>query len=183
MVRSPELETAMDRTEKAAAVEMLKGVFNEAGAVVVAHYSGMTVADMTGLRASLAETGGTAKVVKNRLAKIALDGKGGEEAQGLFTGPTLIAFSPDPAAAAKAAVDYAKKNEKFIVLGGIMGDKALDEAAVKALAELPSLDQLRGKLIGLIQAPATKIAGVLQAPAGQLARLISAHAEKEKEAA
>ena len=169
----------MDRAGKAESLEMLKGVFAEAGVVIVAHYSGLTVAEMTKLRGKLRDTQAQLKVVKNRLAKIALDGKGGEAAADMFKGPVAIAFSPDPAGAAKAAVDFAKTNDKFVLLGAIMGDVVLDESGVKALASLPSLDELRAKLVGLIQTPATRIAGVLQAPAGQLARVVKAYADKD----
>jgi large subunit ribosomal protein L10 len=179
MGRRFEQETAMDRAEKAQAVEDLKGIFARSGVVVAAHYAGLTVADMTSLRRRLREAGAGLKVVKNRLVKIALDGHPGAAAGSLFTGPTAIAYSPDPIAATKVAVAYAKEKDKFVLLGGFMGQTVLDENGVKALATLPSLDELRGKIIGLIQAPATKIAGVLQAPGGQLARVISAYANKD----
>jgi large subunit ribosomal protein L10 len=169
----------VDRAEKAEAVEELKGIFARAGVVVLGRYAGLSVADMTALRRRLAQAGGGLKVVKNRLAKIALDGHPAAAGASMFTGPTAIAFSEDPIAATKAAVDFAKEKEKFVLIGGLMGATVLDESGVKALATLPSLDQLRGKLIGLIQAPATKIAGVLQAPAGQLARVLNAYATKD----
>lgn len=169
----------MDKAEKAAALDMLKGVFNDSGVVVVTHYIGLSVAEMTGLRARLREGGGQLKVVKNRLAKIALDGKGGDAAQALFQGPVAIAYSPDPVAAPKAVADFAKENEKLVLIGGVMEDTVLDAKGVETLAKLPSLDQLRGQLVGLIQAPATKVAGVVQAPAGQLARVLQAYADKE----
>ncbi len=169
----------MDRAGKEAALETLKGVFDESGVVVVTHYSGLTVAEMTGLRSKLREQGGQLKVIKNRLAKIALEGKGGDAASELFQGPVAIAFSPDPVAASKVVADYSKENEKLILIGGIMDETVLDANGVQALAKLPSLDQLRGKLIGLIQAPATKVAGVVQAPASQLARVLKAYAEKD----
>ncbi|MEQ9437027.1 50S ribosomal protein L10 [Hyphomonas sp.] len=169
----------MDKAGKTVALETLKGVFEESGAVIVTHYSGMTVAEMTKLRGALRKDGGQLKVVKNRLAKIALDGKGGDDAQALFQGPVAIAYSPDPVSAAKAADEFAKDNAKFIIIGGVMGDVVLDAEGVQALAKLPSLDQLRGKLIGLLQAPATKVAGVIQAPASQLARVVSAYASKD----
>lgn len=169
----------MDRAGKAESMEVLKGIFAESGVVVVTHYSGLTVAEMTELRGKLREQGATLKVIKNRIAKKALDGARGEEGDALFTGPVAIAYSPDPVGASKAAVDYAKDNEKLVIIGGIMDETVLDAAGVQALAKLPSLDQLRGKLIGLIQAPATKVAGVLQAPAGQLARVVSAYSKKD----
>ena len=169
----------MDRAGKAAALETLKGVFEESGSVVVTHYTGLTVAEMTGLRAKLREGGGKLKVIKNRLAKLALDGMGGDAAADLFKGPVAIAYSPDPVAAAKAAADFSKENEKLVIIGAVMDDKVLDKSGVESLAKLPSLDQLRGKLVGLLQAPATKVAGVVQAPAGQLARVVKAYAEKD----
>ena len=170
----------MDRAGKAEAVEALKGIFAKAGVVVVSHYSGLTVADMQVLRGRLREAGAGLKVVKNRLAKIALDGTPGAAAAQLFEGPTAIAYSADPVAATKVAAAYAKEKEQFVLRGGLMGVTVLDEKGVQALATLPSLDELRGKLIGLINAPATKIAGVLQAPGGQLARVIGAYAAKDQ---
>ena len=169
----------MDRAQKAESIETLKGVFEGAGAVVVTHYLGLTVAEMTDLRGKLREQGAQLKVVKNTLAQKALSGQAGEAGDALFTGPVAIAFAPDPVSAAKVATQYAKDNDKFKVIGGLMGREVLDQKAVSALATLPSLDQLRGKIIGLIQAPATKIAGILQAPAGQLARVIGAYANKD----
>jgi large subunit ribosomal protein L10 len=169
----------MDRAQKAESIETLKGVFNGAGAVVVTHYLGLTVAEMTDLRGRLRKEGATLKVVKNTLVQKALDGSVGEAGDALFTGPVAIAYAPDPVSAAKVATQYAKDNDKFTVVGGLMGQTVLDKNAVKALASLPSLDQLRAKLIGLMQAPATKVAGVLQAPAGQIARVIGAYAAKD----
>jgi len=173
------METAMDRAQKEQAVEDLKGIFAKSGVVVVGHYTGLTVAEMTALRVRLREAGASLKVVKNRLAKIALDGTPGSKGSDMFTGPVAIAYSADPTAATKVAVAYAKEKDKFVLLGGIMGDEILNENAVKALATLPSLDELRGKIVGLLQAPATKIAGVLAAPGGQLARVINAYATKD----
>ena len=169
----------MDRAQKQDAIEALKGVFSGAGAVVVTHYKGLTVAEMTDLRGRLRTEGAQLQVVKNTLALKALDGSIGGEGDALFKGPVAIAFAPDPVSAAKVATQYAKENDKFSVIGGFMGAQVLDKASVTALASLPSLDQLRAKLIGLIQAPATKIAGVLQAPAGQLARVFNAYATKD----
>ena len=169
----------MDKAGKTVALETLKGVFDESGAVVVTHYTGLTVAEMTKLRGMLRKDGAQLKVVKNRLAKIALDGKGGDAAQELFKGPVAIAFSPDPVSAAKAADEFAKENSKLVIIGAVMGDEVLDAKGVESLAKLPSLDQLRGKLIGLLQAPATKVAGVVQAPAGQLARVVAAYGNKD----
>ena len=168
----------MERAEKAAAVDVLKGVFAGSGSVVVTHYSGLSVAEMTSLRGRMRDVGAQVKVVKNRLAKIALKGMPGEGAAGMFTGPVAIAFASDPVSAPKAAVDFAKTNEKLVVLGGFMGERVLDADAVKSLATLPSLDGLRAKLVGLLQAPAQKLAAVAQAPAGQLARVIQAYADK-----
>lgn len=169
----------MDRTEKAAMAEHLKGVFAQAGAVVVTHYSGLTVAQMSDLRRQVSAEGGQYKVTKNRVAKIALEGTPYASIADLFTGPVGIAYSDDPIAAAKVTVKFAKTNDKLVIIGGGMGDTRLDANGVKALAELPSLDELRGKLIGLLQAPATKVAGVIQAPAGGLARVIQAYASKD----
>ncbi len=170
----------MDRAQKQESIESLKSVFNDAGAVVVTHYMGLTVAEMTDLRLRLRKEGAAIKVVKNTLALKALDGKLGDKGEKLFTGPVAIAYGPDAVSAAKIAVAYAKENDKLKVVGGVLDQtNVLDENGVRALATLPSLDELRGKLIGLIQAPATKIAGVLQAPAGQLARVFNAYATKD----
>ena len=168
----------MDRAQKQESIESLKSVFADAGAVVVTHNLGLTVAEMTDLRLRLRKEGAALKVVKNTLAQKALDGSIGEKGDALFTGPVAIAYGSDPVSAAKVATQYAKDNDKFTVIGGFMGQQVLDKSSVTALATLPSLDELRGKLIGLLQAPATKIAGVLQAPAGAVARVIAAHAEK-----
>jgi len=173
------METAMDRAQKQEAIETLKGVFDTSGAVVVTHYLGLTVAEMTDLRGRLRNEGAQLQVVKNTLATKALDGSIGAEGDALFTGPVAIAFAPDPVSAAKVATQYAKDNDKFTVIGGFMGQQVLDKKSVTALASLPSLDQLRAKIIGLLQAPATKIAGVLQAPGGQLARVVAAYAAKD----
>ena len=169
----------MDRAQKQDAIESLKGVFDAAGAVVVTHNQGLTVAEMTDLRGRLRNEGAQLQVVKNTLALKALDGSIGGEGDALFKGPVAIAFAPDPVSAAKVATQYAKDNDKFSVIGGFMGLQVLDKKSVTALAALPSLDQLRAKIVGLLQAPATKIAGILQAPAGQLARVIGAYAAKD----
>ena len=169
----------MDRAQKQEAIETLKGVFDGAGAVVVTHYMGLTVAEMTDLRGKLREQGAQLQVVKNTLAQKALNGSVGEAGDALFKGPVAIAYGPDVTSAAKVATQYAKDNDKFSVIGGFMGQQVLDKSSVTALATLPSLDQLRAKIIGLVQAPATKIAGVLQAPAGQLARVMGAYAAKD----
>jgi large subunit ribosomal protein L10 len=168
----------MDRAQKAVSIETLKGVFADAGAVVVTHYMGLTVAEMTDLRIRLRKEGASLKVVKNRLAQKALNGAG-EGANDLFKGPVAIAYGPDVTSAAKVATQYAKDNEKFLIVGALMGEQGLDAKGVGALAKLPSLDELRSQLIGLINSPATKVAGVLQAPAAQLARVFSAYASKD----
>lgn len=169
----------MDKAGKAVALEAYKEVFADAGVIVVTQYSGLTVTQLTDLRVKLKAQGANLKVIKNRLAKIALEGRGGEAAGAMFVGPVAIAFSPDPVAASKVVADYAKGNDKLVLVGALMGDMVLDQNAVKQLASLPSLDQLRGKIIGLIQAPATKIAGIVAAPAAQLARVIGAYANKD----
>ena len=169
----------MDRVEKAEVVKDLSGLFSDAGAVVVAHYTGMTVAEMGDLRSRMRAGGASFKVAKNRLAKRALDGTQASGIADLFKGPTGIAYSKDPIAAAKIAVAYAKDNKKLVILGGVAANMLLDQKGIQALAELPSLDELRAKIRGLIQAPATKIAGVLQAPAAQVARVLGAYAQKE----
>ena len=170
----------MDRAQKAESIEALKGVFGGSGAVVVTHYMGLTVAEMTDLRGRLRAEGASFKVVKNTLAQKALQGVAGEAGDALFKGPVGIAYGPDPVSAAKVVTQYAKDNEKFKVVGGILDQTTvLDQKAVAALATLPSLDQIRAQLIGLVQAPATKVAGVLQAPAAQLARVLNAYATKD----
>ena len=169
----------MDRAEKAQSIEALKGVFADAGAVVVTHYMGLTVAEMTDLRGRLRKEGASLKVVKNTLVQKALGGRVGEQGDALFKGPVAIAYGPDPVSAAKVSAAYAKENDKFSVIGAVMGEIVLDEKGVAALATLPSLDQIRARIVGLIQAPATKVAGVLQAPAAQLARVFTAYAAKD----
>jgi large subunit ribosomal protein L10 len=161
-------------------VTELNGVFKGSNVVVVAHYSGLTVADMQKLRAQMKQGGARVRVAKNRLAKIALDGTDAAVVAPLLKGPTLIAYSGDPVAAPKVASDFAKTNEKFVILGGAMGKTALNPDGIKALAALPSLDELRAMLIGLIQAPATKIAQVVNAPAAKLARVVQAYASKDE---
>ena len=168
----------MDRAEKKELVATLSEVFKTTNVVVVAHYSGLTVAQMQNLRKQMKQAGAQVKVAKNRLAKIALDGTDVASIAPLMKGPTLIAYSGDPIAAPKVAVDFAKANEKFVILGGAMGKTALNSDAVKALASLPSLDELRAKLVGLIQAPATKLAQLANAPAAKVARVVQAYASK-----
>ena len=172
----------MDRAQKREAVAELNEVFANASSVVVTHYRGLNVAEISDLRRQMRAAGANFKVTKNRLTKLALDGTPYAPISDLFTGPTAIAFSDDPVAPAKVAIDFAKGNDKLVVLGGAMGDNQLDVAGVKALAALPSLDALRGKLIGVLQAPATKLAGVVQAPASQLARVLSAQGSKDEAA-
>ena len=157
----------------------MKDVFDNTALVVVTHYKGLSVAEMTDLRSQVREAGASFKVTKNRLVKIALEGTTYSSLADSFTGPTAIAYSDDPVAAAKAAVDFAKKNDKLVILGGALGEQMLEADGVKALADLPSLDDLRAKIIGLLNAPATKVAQVVQAPASQLARVLNAYANKE----
>jgi large subunit ribosomal protein L10 len=173
----------VERAEKREFVSELNEVFKASGSVVVASYAGVTVAQMNDLRSKMRAQGGTVKVAKNRLAKIALQGTESEKINGLFKGQTLICYANDPITAPKIASDFAKTNDKLVIIGGAMGATALDAEGVKALATLPSLDELRAKLLGMIQTPATRIAGVIQAPAAQLARVLSAYAKKDEEAA
>jgi large subunit ribosomal protein L10 len=172
----------VDRAEKRELVTGLNDAFKGAGSVVVAHYAGITVAQMNDLRSKMRAAGGTVKVAKNRLAKIALQGTEAEGIQGLFTGQTLIAYSADPITAPKVATDFAKGNEKLIILGGAMGAAALNADGVKALATMPSLDELRARIVGMIKTPATRIAQVVNAPAAQLARVFGAYARKDEAA-
>ena len=169
----------MDRAEKREFVAEMKDTLSGAGSIVVAQYTGLSVAEMTEFRSSMREAGGTVKVAKNRLVKLALEGTDAEHMGDLLKGPTLLAYAEDPVAAPKAADAFAKKNDKLVVLGGAMGATSLDENGVKALATMPSLDELRGKLIGMITTPAQRIAMVTSAPAGQVARVIGAYSSKE----
>lgn len=169
----------MDRAEKKEFVSSLHDVFTKTSVVVVAHYSGLTVAQMQKLRKEMKANGATVQVAKNRLAKIALDGSDVASIAPLMKGPTLIAYSDDPVAAPKVAVAFAKDHDKFVILGGAMGKTSLNQDGVKALATMPSLDEMRAKLIGLIQAPATKIAQLSTAPAAKLARVFKAYADKD----
>ena len=173
----------MDRSQKTEAVAELNRTFNEVGVVVVTRNLGMTVAQSTQLRNRMRDAGATYKVSKNKLARIALEGTDYTGLSDMLTGPVALATSTDPVAAAKVATDFAKTNDKFVVVGGAMGTTLLDPAGVQALASLPSLDELRAKILGLIVAPATKLATITQAPAAQIARVLSAYAEKDKEAA
>ncbi len=169
----------MDKAAKRELVGTLNSVFSETSVVVVAHYAGLTVADMQKLRSQMKQAGASVKVAKNRIAKIALEGTDVASIGNLLKGPTLLAYSSDPVAAAKVAVDFAKTNDKLVILGGAMGKTALNVDGVKALATMPSLDELRAKLIGLIQAPATKIAQLSTAPAAKLARVFGAYAKRD----
>jgi large subunit ribosomal protein L10 len=172
----------VDRAAKRELVATLNGVFSSTAVVVVAHYKGLTVADMQKLRSQMKQAGATVKVAKNRLAKIALEGTDVASVSDLMKGPTLIAYSSDPVVAPKVAVDFARGNDKLVILGGAMGRTALNPEGVKALATMPSLDELRAKLVGLIQAPATKIAQVVNAPAAKLARVFGAYAKRDEAA-
>ena len=172
----------MDRAQKRELVATLNEVFSNASVIVVAHYAGLSVADMTDLRRRMRDAGGQVRVAKNRLAKRALEGTDVAGIADLFTGPTCLAYSDDPVAAPKIAVEFAKDHNNLVILGGAMGATVLDASGVKSLASLPSLDELRGKLIGLIQAPAGKIAQVMNAPAGKLARVLAAKAEQSEAA-
>ena len=169
----------MDRSQKADAVAQLNATFNEVGVVVVTRNLGMSVAQSTELRTKMREAGASYKVAKNRLAKLAIKDTAYEGIDEYLSGPTALATSVDPVAAAKAAVDFAKTNPKLEIVGGSMGGTVLDEAGVKALASMPSLDELRGKLVGLLNAPATKVAQLANAPAAKLARVFGAYGAKE----
>jgi len=153
-------------------------VFSNTGVVVVTHNTGLTVSQMNDLRSRMRDAGATLKVAKNRLAKLALQGTDIEHISDLFQGPVAIAYSDDPVAAPKIVSEFAKKNEKLVILGGALGATNLDANGVKALAEMPSLDELRAKLVGMIKTPATRIAQVVNAPAGQVARVLGAYADK-----
>lgn len=169
----------MDRAQKSELVSELNRTFGEVSVVVITRNLGMTVAQSTALRTKMREAGASYKVAKNRLAKIALDGTDYAGIADMLTGPTALATSSDPVAAAKVIAEFAKTNDKLEIVGGAMGKLVLDAEGVKALATLPSLDELRGKIVGLLQAPASKLAAVTQAPAAQLARVFKAYAEKD----
>jgi len=175
----PTGESTVDRAEKKEAVATLHEVFSKASVVVVAHYSGLTVAQMQNLRKQMKQAGARVQVAKNRLAKIALEGTDVASVGSLLKGPALIAYSDDPVAAPKVAVAFAKDYEKFVLLGGAMGKTALNVDGIRSLATLPSLDELRAKLLGLLQAPATKLAQLSTAPAAKLARVFGAYASKD----
>ncbi len=169
----------MDRSQKADAVALLNATFNEVGVVVITRNLGMTVAQSTLLRTKMRDAGASFKVSKNSLARLAIEGTSYSAIGDMFTGPVALATSIDPVAAAKVAVDFAKTNDKLEIVGGAMGTQVLNPEGIKALAALPSLDALRSRLIGLVQAPATKIAQVIVAPASKLARVFNAYAEKD----
>jgi large subunit ribosomal protein L10 len=173
----------VDRAQKRELVERLNDQWKTSGVIVVAHYQGMSVAQMTDFRKRIKDAGGVVKVAKNRLAKLAVKGTDVESISDLLQGQTCLAYSQDPISAAKVSVKYARENEKLVILGGAMGKTRLDSAGVKALADLPSLDELRGKLIGLLQAPAAKIARIVKEPGGMLARVLAAKGSEEAKAA
>ena len=168
----------MERAAKKQAVEQLHAVFETTSVAIVAHYSGLTVSQMQTLRKQMKQAGAAVKVSKNRLAKIALEGTDVAAIGPMLKGPAVIATSKDPVAAPKVAVEFAKSNGRFVILGGSMGKTVLNVEGVKALASLPSLDEMRGRIVGLIMAPATKLAQLASAPAAKLARVIQAHASK-----
>ncbi len=170
----------MDRAQKSAAVAELNRTFAESGVVVVTRNLGLTVAQSTALRVKMRDAGASYKVAKNRLVRIAAEGTPYAALSDLLTGPTALSTSADPVAAAKAIVEFAKTSDRLEIVGGAMGDTVLDVDGVKALATLPSLDELRAKIVGLVQAPATKIVQIVQAPAGQLARVFAAYADKDQ---
>jgi large subunit ribosomal protein L10 len=172
----------VDRSGKESLVAALHQTFSRNMLVVITHNSGMTVGEVTNLRRQMRQAGAGFKVTKNRLARLALAGTQFEGLSPLFKGPTAIGFSVDPVAAAKVIVAYAKTNERLSIVGGSVGGQLLDPAGVNTLATLPSLDELRAKLLGMLQTPATRIAAVLQAPGGQLARVLSAYASKDQAA-
>jgi large subunit ribosomal protein L10 len=173
----------VDRTQKQRLVETLQQDLAATACVVVTHQTGLSVAEVTQLRRQVRSAGANFRVTKNRLAKRALTGTQFERLSPLFAGPTAIAFSHDPVAAAKVVVEYANRNDKLTIIGGGLAGRTIDAAGIKELASLPSLDELRGKLIGLLQAPAARLVTVLQAPAGQIARVFAAYAEKQSEGA
>lgn len=169
----------MNRTQKQEWIDTTHQQVAEAGIVIVAHYKGLTVAEMTELRGNVRKAGAGFKVTKNLLAKRAFGNTPYEKVIELFKGPTALAYASEPVAAAKALSEFAKKNDKLVLIGGAFGNTVLNKAQINELASLPSLDELRAKIIGLLNAPATKVAGVLQAPAGQLARVFGAYAKKD----
>ena len=173
----------MDRAQKRQLVTTLNDEWKSAGVIVVAHYKGMTVAQMTDFRKRMKDAGGAVKVAKNKLAKLALKETEVETVSDLLSGQTCIAYSDDPISAARVSVKYAKENEKLVILGGAMGKTRLDTSGVRALADLPSLDELRARLLGLLKAPAEKLVRTLNEPAAKLARVMQARVDKEGTAA
>ncbi|HRO15810.1 MAG TPA: 50S ribosomal protein L10 [Paracoccus sp. (in: a-proteobacteria)] len=169
----------MDRAQKEQVVEELGQIFESSGVVVVARYEGMTVAEMQTLRAQMREAGGAVRVAKNRLAKIALEGKPAASIADYLTGMTVLAYSDDPVAAAKVADAFARTNDKYVILGGAMGDTALDPAGVKAVAQMPSREELIASIVACIGAPASNIAGAIGAPASNIAGILSTLEERE----
>jgi large subunit ribosomal protein L10 len=172
----------LDRTEKREFVASLAAVFADTSMVVISRNSGLNAAEVTDLRRRMRAAGATFKVAKNRLATLALDGTRFDGLKPLLKGPTTLAWSKDPVAVAKASVEFAKINEKFVLVGGALGPQTLDASGVRALAELPSLEELRARLLGMLNTPATRLAGLLQAPAGQLARVFGAYAKRDEAA-
>jgi large subunit ribosomal protein L10 len=172
----------VDRAQKERVVEELGQIFESSGVVVVSHYAGLTVAEMQDLRAKMREAGGSVRVAKNRLAKIALQGTPAEGIADLMTGMTVLSYSEDPVAAAKVAEDYAKANAKFVIIGGAMGGTVLDQAGVKAVASMPSREELIASIVGCIGAPASNIAGAIGAPASNIANILSTIEEKAEAA-
>jgi len=169
----------VDRAQKEKVVEELGQIFESSGVVVVAHYAGLTVAEMQGLRAQMREAGGSVRVAKNKLAKIALEGKPCASIGDLLTGMTVLAYSEDPVAAAKVAEKFAKDNKKLVILGGAMGETALDAAGVTAVASMPSREELIASIVSCIGAPASNIAGAIGAPASNIAGILSTLEERE----
>lgn len=169
----------MNRTQKQEWIDSTNKKVSESSIVLVAHYKGLTVAQITELRVNVRKAGAGFKVTKNLLAKRAIVGTAYEKVSHLFKGPTAIAYANDPVSAAKALQEFAKKNEKLVLVGGAFGETVLDKAAIQKLASLPSLNELRAQILALLNTPATRIAGVLQAPAGQLARVFNAYATKD----
>ena len=172
----------MDRMQKEELVASLNGVFGSANLVIVTRPSGLTVAESTDLRRRMRESGASFKVTKNRLTRLALQGTKFDHLSEFFAGPTAIAYSDDPVAAAKVAVEYADDNEKLEIIGGGLFENSVDITEIKTLAKLPSLEALRSKIVGVLNTPATRVAGVVQAPAGQLARVVSSHAAQNEAA-
>ena len=173
----------MERAEKRELVASLQAALADAGSIVVAQNGGLTVADLEDLRVQVKKAGGKVKVAKNRLAKLALGNTDNADISALFTGPTVIAYAEDPITAPRIAAKFAEKNTKFVILGGALGSTALDADRVKALATLPSLDELRARLAGMVKQPAQRIASVVAAPGAQIARVLAAYADKSNEAA